>query len=393
MVGREESEELRALRSLRREWAAYVLGSAVFLLAFFFFLRQFWQPVYAWRWLAVTAVIALYPVVSLRLHLSENYLKTGGGVLFPTLGLANWITITRAVFSAGLAGFLFCPRPEGWLAWVPSLLYLTAVLMDFADGAVARLTGRTTALGERLDMQWDSTGVLIGSLLSVLYRQTPAAYLLVGLARYFFLLGLWLRERRGLPVFELPPSRIRRPFAGAQMVFLAVTLMPLYGPPVTWAAAWLFTVPFLVNFLRDWFAVSGGLGGPGGTVWKRLAVPYQVQRAFPLAIRAGLVVLLGELLLHVAGQTPLDVGILVLSALAIPSLLFGIAGRSFSLAVLLMAGLGLQVSPVEWRFWGLLFFSAVSMMVGTGSYSVWKPEDWLLYERAGERRPAARIGR
>jgi CDP-diacylglycerol--glycerol-3-phosphate 3-phosphatidyltransferase len=393
MAGKAETAESGGMRSLQREWGVYVVVSATFLLAVFLLLREFWQPAYAWRWLLVTAVMVIYPVVYLRAHLGENRLKSGEGALFPTLGPANWITLIRAVLSAGLAGFVVCPRPEGWLAWAPSLLYLTAVLMDFADGATARLTGRTTVLGDRMDMQWDSTGVLIGSLLSVIYRQTPMAYLLVGLARYIFLLGLRLHERRGLPVYDLPVSQIRRPFAGAQMVFLAIALMPLYTPPVTRAAAWLLMTPFLINFLHDWLVVSGGLGQPRPAAWRRIAVPQSVKRILPLVVRAGLVVLLGDLLLHVAGQKPLDLGVLILSALAIPSLLFGIAGRSFSLAVLLMTGIGLQAYPVEWRFWILLVFSAISMMVGTGSYSLWKPEDWLLFERAGEKRRAARAGR
>ena len=38
------------------------------------------------------------------------------------------------------------------------------------------------------------------------------------------LAGLWLRKRRGAPIYDLPPSVNRRVIAGLQMGFLAVIL-------------------------------------------------------------------------------------------------------------------------------------------------------------------------
>jgi CDP-diacylglycerol---glycerol-3-phosphate 3-phosphatidyltransferase len=373
------------LHRLRWEWGGYVLASVSFLLASFFLLRQFWGAGFALRWLVVAGAISIYQFAYLFFHLKENHLKSGSGNLFPTLGLANWITITRAIFNAALAGFLLGPWPTGWLAWVPSILYLVSSLMDFTDGIAARLTGRTTLLGENLDMNWDGVGVLIASFLSVLYGQTPAAYLLVGLARYLFLIGQWLRTRQGLPLNDLLPSRIRRPFAGAQMMFLAVVLMPLYTPPATHVVAWLFMLPFLVNFFRDWLVVSGVTRQVNP---QRSLFPRFLQLNLPLAVRGGLIWLLVELIVHVLNQQPLDWLVLIISAIAIPSLLLGAAGRVSSLAVLLVTGFGLQLYPLEWRFWAILLFSAISMMIGTGRFSLWKPEDWLLFKQAGERHPS-----
>jgi len=354
-------------------------------------LRQFLGNPFAWRWLALSCAISIYQVYFLYAHLKDNRLKTGAGDLFPTLGLANWITITRAIFNAALAGFLFGPWPEGWLSWAPSILYLVSALMDYADGFVARITGRTTILGEILDMQWDGIGVLIASLLAVFYGQTPLLYSLVGLARYLFLFGQWFRKLRGLPLYDLPPNRIRRPFAGVQMGFLAVVLMPVYSPPATQVVAWLFMLPFLANFLRDWLVVSGLAWAPvSGQNVKASILPHFFQVVFPLIIRGLLTLLLLVLLVHLINLKPLNIGFVIITALAIPALLLGAAGRVLSLVVLLMAGFALQVAPRELLFWAVLLFSAISMMVGTGRFSLWKLEDGLLYKHAGERRSTIR---
>jgi CDP-diacylglycerol--glycerol-3-phosphate 3-phosphatidyltransferase len=100
--------------------------------------------------------------------------------------------------------------------------------MDFLDGYVARVTHRTSRLGEILDMHWDGFGVLVASWLLVLYGQVQAWYLVVGLARYLFVAGMQIRERRGLTNYPLPPSMTRRAMAGAQMGFIAVVLLHPY---------------------------------------------------------------------------------------------------------------------------------------------------------------------
>lgn len=389
-------EQTRSMMSisykrLKLESFGYFLASGLFLLTFFILLRQNLGDQFALRWLIPAGGITAYIFYFLYVHLRENHLKTSPATLLPTLGLANWITLSRASLIAVLAGFLLCPWPEGWLSWVPGIVYLVSVCMDIADGFVARSTGRVTNLGEVLDMQWDSVGFLVASFLSVLYGQTPRLYVLVGLARYLFLFGQYLRERRGLPLFELPSSLIRRPFAAMQMGFLAVVLMPFYFPPVTQVAAWFFMAPFLANFLRDWLAVSG-LGWVRATYQpvKASSKPRIIQFAFPLVIRVILTILLLMFLLNLVNQQPVNTTFLLITALSIPALLLGAAGRLISLLVLLMAGFNLLAAPWEWLFWMLGLFGAICMMVGTGRFSIWKPEDKLLFKYAGERRSSGK---
>lgn len=372
------------LRSLQREWLLYAGFSAVFLGALFWLLRRTMGAGLPERWLLAAGALTLYQVIFLWRHLSENHLKENEALLFSNLGLANWLTIIRAVFTAALSGFLLGPWPQGWLAWLPSILYLVSSIMDYLDGFAARVTGRTTVLGERLDMMWDSAALLFAAALAVRYGQAPVPFLLVGLARYFYLAGLWWLGRQRRQVYDLLPSRIRRPFAGMMMGFVAVILMPVYAPPATLVASVLFMIPFLIEFSWDWLTVSGQIHraqqaqlSPRSR-WLRIIVP--------LAARVILVIALIELIVHALRMDDLPLSMLVVAGIGALALLLGAAGRVFALVVLLMAGFGLRSFPTELRFWFILLISTLSMMVGTGRYSLWKPEDWLLYTRAGERR-------
>jgi CDP-diacylglycerol--glycerol-3-phosphate 3-phosphatidyltransferase len=379
----------QSLQRLRRELLIYFLACLLFLSVGYFLLRWAWGPRDALVWLVPAALLAVYLFASLWKRLDTNRpAETGAAGLYPTLGLANGITISRAILITGLAGFMFAPPGPGWLAWAPGVLYLAAAAMDFMDGYAARVTRRTTRLGETLDMEWDSIAALVGTAVLVNYGQAPLAYLLVGVARYWFLAGLWIHRRRGYPVQpDLPPNRFRRPLAGVQMGFIGVALLPVFGPPSTWVAAILFMIPHQVGFVYDFLVITGR---GKSAVDKNRPAP-AAFRALPeviiLVLRALLVGLLVNLVIYQAGWGIPPLGSLIVAALAALAVLLGAAGRVVTLVMLLLAGLNLQVAPLEWRYWLIFFVSAVLFLTGTGRYSLWKPEDWLIDHRAGEASP------
>jgi CDP-diacylglycerol---glycerol-3-phosphate 3-phosphatidyltransferase len=369
------------LQLLRKAWKMWAAAAAVILILFAACLSTVWSPLRVGLWLLISSSLAGYQVWNLRRHLTENC--TPDGKMLPQLGLANQMTILRGIFCACLAGFVAAPLPRGWLAWAPGLLYTASAILDYLDGYVARVTGQVTRLGETLDMDQDSLGVGAGSLLIVLYGQAPFWYLLVGLARYLFLLGVWMRRRSGLGVNPLPPNPYRRALAGIQMGVIAVLLLPVMKPPVTTIGAMLFVVPFLFNFWRDWLAVSQSVLGQGHlseTATKTVEW-----------LLLGLRVLLASLLLSFLPLSPAwnqEVrGMAITSVVGITALglLLGIAGRSLALVVLLATGGILQVYPGEARLWLALVIGAFVFYFGTGRYSGWTPEEWLIYHRAGER--------
>jgi CDP-diacylglycerol--glycerol-3-phosphate 3-phosphatidyltransferase len=183
-------------------------------------------------------------------------------VLHSNLGYGTWITITRAMLIAILAGYLFQPWPQSRifpdrLSWTPGILYLAASFLDYLDGRVARAHQHETRLGAFLDINFDALGLLIAPLLGVWYGQLPVAYLSVSAAYYLFVFGIWLRKKYLKPVFEIKPRRSARIIAGFQMGFVGIALMPVISPEITTVAAYIFMIPLLAGFTKDWLVVSG----------------------------------------------------------------------------------------------------------------------------------------
>ena len=161
-----------------------------------------------------------------------------------------------------LAGYLFQPWPQsrhfpGWLSWTPGVLYLTASLLDYLDGRVARAAKHESRLGAFLDINIDALGLLIAPLLAVWYDQLPSVYLSVSAAYYMLIFGIWLRKKYSKPVFDIPPRRSARIIAGFQMGFVGFALLPAISPPVTTVAAYICMIPLVAGFGKDWMIASG----------------------------------------------------------------------------------------------------------------------------------------
>lgn len=204
------------------------------------------------RWSAVVVLVLVYELAVLRRILPDESPSRA-------VGPATLLTLVRGVLVAFLAGFLFLPQPTESSVWLPAALYGSAALADYLDGTVARLTDSVSEFGARLDTEIDALGVLVASLLAVLYGQLPVWYLSAGAARYLFVLGRWHRCRTGEPIHDLPARTPSRVLAGIQMGFLVVVLSPLLAPPAATALAAIVLVPFLGSFLWDWWHLTGRL--------------------------------------------------------------------------------------------------------------------------------------
>lgn len=244
---------------LRLAWLGWVALAAVALVGGWVAVSRTVGSATAFEWTAVSGIVALATLGYVRALLDHNRPTTDATPAgehrragYSTFGLANALTTGRGLLLAVLAG-LFVVPDSGWL---PAVLYGSVVVLDVADGAVARARGRTTVLGTRLDTAVDAAGLLLAGALGVVLGTLPVWYLAVGVARYCYVGGLWWRRRRDRPIGSLPPSRVRRPLAALQMVVTAVALVPTLGPPVTTALATVAMVPFLAGFYRDYRAVT-----------------------------------------------------------------------------------------------------------------------------------------
>ena len=248
---------------LRRDWALVVAGFALALVAVGSGVATVAARPVAARWAVPTAAVAAFELWFLRRHLDANHARGAEARPHGTLGAANALTLVRGGAFAAVGGFV-AVAPTGELAWLPALLYGGGVVLDRVDGYAARRGGRTTVLGARLDMAFDTLGFLVAPLVAVLWGRLPVWYLSLSLARYLFKAGRGLRRRRGAPVYDLPPSRVRRPLAGVQMVFITLALAPVLPAGAVRQFAAVVLVPSLLVFARDYLVVAGYFRGRKG---------------------------------------------------------------------------------------------------------------------------------
>jgi CDP-diacylglycerol--glycerol-3-phosphate 3-phosphatidyltransferase len=327
--------------------------------------------------------VVVYLQQHLARQLASNHRPGEEGRPFPTLGAANWITLLRAGAVVGLAGFVpaaVSGLPQG-MAWAPGLIYLGVSLADLLDGFVARKQNRVTELGKRLDIATDAAGLLVASLLAICLGRLPALYLLVGLAYYLFIFGIRLRQKRTLPLVTLHPRPYARIIAGFQMGLVGMALLPLFEPPFTYVAAFIFMTPFLLGFLRDWLVVSCRVETDGfqQTAAERWARPL-LTGTLPLLSR--LIIPAGGIAVLVAGEVHQThpAWQLILSGCCLLAVL-GCMGRIAGLVLSLL--LASPYSPFGTSMAALSLFAAAAalMLTGSGAMSLWSPEEVFLYRR------------
>ena len=181
------------------------------------------------RWAGLPAVaagqgIALYLVIGVLTFaampptLRENF------------GLANGITLCRAVLVAFLAAFIGFLTAEDSLAWMLVVVAMLAFALDGLDGAVARRKETCSHFGARFDMEVDALLLLVLSILLYDSGNLGAWVLLIGGMRYGFIAAGLLWRPLQTP---LPPRARRRYICGLQVVALTACL----APPVDWVLA------------------------------------------------------------------------------------------------------------------------------------------------------------
>ena len=371
------------LKILQRKWLlASVIGILLWL-CFFYWLQSWWHHPNPLRWLLVSGVALSYMLWVLWNGLVDNH-RQGETKLLTKFGLGNLLSLGRGYIMALFCGFLFSPWPDiGWTAWLPGLLYTLAALPDFVDGIAARLSDHVTKLGETLDMSIDSIGMLGVTLLSVQYGQAPWPYLFVGLARYIFIAGIWLRQKFRLPVHELAFSVRRRGYAALGMGLFFVILYPIFTPPGTHIVAMIFSAYILGGFLWDWLVTIGWLPTKPGKKYQH--IENRIVQVLPVILRLVLL-LLG---LSVFGIELLSEGgsyLLWMEAGAALCLILGVAGRISAAAALVILGLYQSAMPMDTTQMGLLVLYTNLLFLGTGKFSLWPVENRLIYYRIGDPR-------
>jgi CDP-diacylglycerol--glycerol-3-phosphate 3-phosphatidyltransferase len=266
---------------------------------------------------------------------------------------------------------------------------------------VARITHHETKLGSILDMELDGFGVLIAIGLGIQYGALPLWYFPLAFSRQLFIFGLWLRQQRGLPVYEMTPSGNRRIVAGYQTAFLSWALWPNFQPPLSTLAATVFALPLLASFGRDWLVVSGALDPAtlryqhGRTLAKDWLEGWLPFGARLLCFVVAVLLLWREVptfptwLPHLqeAGWSAPAAWLWLLSvacALAAVSVLLGVLGRVAALPLMLLAWLDVAANGLIWTDNAWLFVAAAIVThAGSGHLALWRPEERILHKRPG----------
>lgn len=396
-----QNHELHALKRLRRWWMVAALFFAGTLAAGNILLSRIWLASDVMRWSMISALFLLLALGILwkNLHKNRN-LETG--FLRAHFGPGNWLSLVRGMLIALLAGFLFSPLPTAFWAWLPAILYTVADISDYFDGFLARKSHSESKLGEILDLEWDALGLFVAVSLSIWYGFLPIWFLPFGLARYLYIFGLWMHRRTGRRVRELPASASRRPIAAFTMGFMSVMLWPIVSQPSTIVAALVFAIPFTASFTRDWLVVTGRVDIEGAN-YKRVMGnlrPLFLDK-FPITLRLLVILaLVPELNLLLTSRHTFTQSFMLLIGPALDSVVWlfigietvslimialGAAGRVGAFFLLIPLGLTISGSGLTfWRAAGLA--AAIGIMIaGSGSWSLWKPEEKIFRQRAREK--------
>ena len=185
----------------------------------------------------------------------------------PAIFPADWVTLTRALLVAGVAGLVADSfvRPVSTTALVA--LSTVALVLDAVDGQVARRTGTATEVGARIDCEVDAFLIL---LLSIFVAQDYGGWVLaIGAARYALLLAGWLIPWLAAP---LPPRYWGKVVAAVQGIMLTVAASGLLDRRVGMIAVAAALLLLAESFGRNviWLYRTGA--GPRTRRTLRLAV-------------------------------------------------------------------------------------------------------------------------
>lgn len=220
--------------------------------------------------------------------LSVTRARTGRAPTTP----ADWITLSRAILAAGVAGLVADSffRPTQTVALVT--LASVALALDAVDGQVARRTGTVSRLGARFDGEVDAFLIL---LLSVEVSRYYGGWVLaIGAVRYAFLIAGWIVPWLAA---TLPPRYWRKPVTAVQGIVLTVAVSGLLPHTVGVISVAVAMALLAESFGRDVVWLYRNAAGQLsrrilriavtavaiGVVWAVLVVPDRLDQLTPVA--------------------------------------------------------------------------------------------------------------
>lgn len=153
--------------------------------------------------------------------------------------------------SVGIDG----PSPAAYLV---SLTFGTAGLLDLADGRLARSRSEVTEFGSRLDTETDAMSTLAGSIIVIAYGLVSPLFAFVGLARYIYLIASWMIYGENNPSDDSNLQWLNKILFMSVFVSIWISMLPITQAYQTEVLLSVIAVPFLLNFVRSFFATNSG---------------------------------------------------------------------------------------------------------------------------------------
>ena len=203
-----------------------VVAGPAAILAYGFFLLIIVELVLWWSdpILAGHTLLASFAYVLISIWVWTKYPKHASGQAF---GLANTITLGRAVLICIFAGFISFPQTVADSGFLIIFIGIFALVLDGVDGRIARRTGTASPFGAHFDMELDGFFILILCILIIEAGRMGWWVLWAGLLRYLYLGAGLLLSRLRQP---LVPRKRRQAVAVIQTAALLACLPPLLGP-------------------------------------------------------------------------------------------------------------------------------------------------------------------
>lgn len=140
------------------------------------------------------------------------------------LGLANGVTLFRAILTSLLAGLSWelASNTESDAGVLPFAIAVLALVTDGLDGWIARRSNTMSDFGARFDMEVDALLILVLSVLCFVLGKAGVWILASGLLRYAFVLAGTIWPALTAPLF---PSFRRKAVCVVQVCALIVMLV------------------------------------------------------------------------------------------------------------------------------------------------------------------------
>jgi len=165
---------------------------------------------------------------------------------FASLGPGNAVTLARGALVVLLAALIGESAPGS--AAAAALAASTVCVLDGVDGWLARRSGMASLFGARFDMETDAVLVAVLATLAWQFGKVGAWVLCTGALRYLYLLA-----GRVVPALQrpLPPSRLRKSIAVAQVIALIAALCPAVSPALAGRLAATALAALTLSFLQQ----------------------------------------------------------------------------------------------------------------------------------------------